>query len=81
MRTTITLDDDVALKLRAEARRSGQPFKAMVNHFLRVGLHKHRPPVTARPFRIRVQPLGLRPGLNYDNIAELIEHLEGQLHR
>ena len=35
MRTTLTLDDDVAARLKAEARRTGKPFKQLVNECLR----------------------------------------------
>ncbi|MGH9450253.1 MAG: hypothetical protein ACRD11_06875 [Terriglobia bacterium] len=80
MRTTITLDEDVAIKLQSEARRSGQPFKAVVNHFLRVGLLRRQPSVEAQPFRVHARSLGLRAGLSYDNIADLIDQLEGPLH-
>ncbi|PYY05889.1 MAG: hypothetical protein DMG69_25080 [Acidobacteria bacterium] len=38
VRTTLTLDDDVAAKLRAEARRTGSPFKQLVNNLLRLAL-------------------------------------------
>jgi predicted transcriptional regulator len=37
MRTTLTLDDDVAAKLKAEARRIGRPFREIVNNALRDG--------------------------------------------
>jgi hypothetical protein len=35
MRTTLTLDDDVATKLRAESQRSGHSFRDVVNETLR----------------------------------------------
>ena len=35
MRTTLTLDDDVAAKLKAEQSRAGLPFKEVVNETLR----------------------------------------------
>ena len=38
MRTTLTLDDDLALALQREARESGRPFKEIVNDCLRRGL-------------------------------------------
>ena len=38
MRTTLTLDKDLALALKEEARRSGRPLKRIVNETLRVGL-------------------------------------------
>jgi hypothetical protein len=38
MRTTVTIDDDVEKKLRAAVRRSGRPFKQVLNDALRQGL-------------------------------------------
>ena len=83
MRTTLTLDEDVAARLKAEVRRSGRPFRTVVNEFLRVALLNHRgkrPP--EQPFEVQARDLGpLRPGLSLDNIGELLEIAEGPLHR
>jgi hypothetical protein len=82
MRTTLTLDEDVAAKLQALTRRSGRPFRQVVNDILRRGLA--RPPAArARgPFTAAVRDLGrLRPGLGLDNVAELLDQVEGPLHR
>lgn len=38
MRTTLTLDDDVAMLLKKQVRESGRTFKDVVNHVLRRGL-------------------------------------------
>jgi hypothetical protein len=38
VRTTLTLDDDVAAKLHQESRRTGKSFKETVNEYLRIGL-------------------------------------------
>ena len=81
MRTTLTLDDDVATKLRAEARRSGEPFKQIVNRVLRAGLNVRSLAASAPPFKIKARPLGLRPGFNYDKVWELIEKAEGPFYR
>jgi len=81
MRTTLTLDEDVAAKLKAETRRSGRSFKQTVNETLRRGLAT-RPGATAKvPFEVVARDLGLRPGLSLDNVAELIEQVEGPNHR
>jgi len=80
MRTTLTLDEDVAAKVRAEMRRTGRSFKQTINEVLRAGLHA-RPPKSARPFVVRSRPLRARSGLDYDNIGELLEQLEGSAHR
>ena len=33
------------------------------------------------PFQVHARPLGERPGLNYDNISELLEQVEGPFHK
>ena len=82
MRTTLTLDDDVAAKLKAESRRVGRPFREIVNETLRRGLATRRVGAQRPAFKIAPRDLGdLRPGLSLDNVAELIEQVEGSLHR
>ncbi len=81
MRTTLTLDDDVFSKLKAEARKSGRPFKELVNELLRAGMSLRKSYKGVGPFVVKARPLGSKPGLNYDNIGELLDQLEGPLHR
>lgn len=81
MRTTLTLDEDVAARVKAEARRSGKPFKVVVNDLLRAALSLRRKPPAVPSFRVRPRKMGIRPGLDYDRIGELIEQLEGPLQR
>jgi hypothetical protein len=82
MRTTLTLDDDVAAKLKAEVRRVGRPFREVLNETLRQGLVARRGQVAREPFRIKPRDLGsVRPGLSLDNVSDLIEQVEGPLHR
>ena len=80
MRTTVTLDEDVAARLKAEIRKSGKPLKQVVNEALREGLEAPRRKKLSR-FKVKARPLGLYPHLNYDKISELIEIAEGPLHR
>jgi hypothetical protein len=82
MRTTITLDEDVAAKLQALARKSGQSFREVVNATLRRGLARPSGPALRQPFTAVVRDLGgLRPGISIDNIGDLLEQVEGPLHR
>ena len=82
MRTTLTLDDDVDAKLRAEARRSGRSFRETVNDVLRRGLAARQPAARREPFRVTARDLGaLRPGLTLDSVARALEQIEGPLHR
>ncbi len=82
MRTTLTLDEDIAAKLKAEARRSGRSFKETVNEALRRALVVPQGVRPDGPFRVVTRDLGgLRPGISLDNIADVLEQVEGPLHR
>jgi hypothetical protein len=74
MRTTLTLDPDVADRLRTLARERGLPFKQVVNAVLRRGLGDGPP----EPFRITARALGLRPGIDLDQALELAANLEDE---
>lgn len=76
VRTTLSLDEDVAAKISAEARRSGRPVRAVVNDALRKGLEAAAKR-QARPYRVQPRDLGLRPELEIDDIWGLIERVEG----
>jgi hypothetical protein len=77
MRTTLSLDDDVAQLLKKEVRRTGSSFKEAVNRFLRMGLMASKQPV-GKPFRVKPWNLGLPP---FEKVEELLEYLEGPDHR
>jgi len=82
MRTTLTLDEDVAAKLKAESRRTGRSFRDVVNETLRRGLASRRLTGPREPFKVRTRDLGdLKPGLSLDNVGDLLERLEGPLHK
>jgi hypothetical protein len=80
VRTTLSLDDDIASLLKQEIRRSGVSFKEAVNHYLRLGLTAAKQPARKK-FVVKPLAMGLPPGLSYDNVGELIEALEGPLHK
>jgi hypothetical protein len=82
VRTTLTLDDDVAARIKAEVRRSGKPLKAVVNEYLRLALSSRARRVAPPPFVVHARDLGeLRPGLSLDNIGDLLDAAEGPTHR
>lgn len=78
MRTTLTLYPDVAAKAKRGAAKLGKPFKEVINEALRIGLDKIMEPPAIRPYHTRSYPMGLRPGLSYDNISELLARAEGE---
>lgn len=78
MRTTITLDDDVASKLAARSKKTGQSFKRVVNEAIRNGLAVQEKSRRLPGFKIAAHQLAsLEPGLDYDKVEELFDELDG----
>ena len=82
MRTTLTLDEDVAVLLERvrKARKAG--LKDTVNEALRQGLRQMNAPAKRRrPYRTPSTDLG--PSLigSLDNIGQVLETAEGPAHR
>ena len=78
MRTTLTLDPDVAVKAKKGAAKLGKSFKEVINAALRIGLDQVLKPPAAKPYRTKSRPLGLRRGFSYDNVGELLARAEGE---
>lgn len=78
MRTTLTLEKDLALALREEARRSGRPLKRIVNETLRAGLAARRAPASRRYRLTPVSLGGVVPGVDLDKALRLAEALEDE---
>lgn len=76
MRTTLTLDDDVAALLNKEMRKTGEPFKQVVNRAVRLGLSAPQP--SRKPFKVTPINLGLP---HFDKVQDLLEYLEGPDYR
>lgn len=83
MRTTLTIDDDVAFGLKKfQESEPGTSFKEVVNEILRRGLKTETGGnVTNSRFRVEPLDLGLRTDLNFDNIEEVLDILEGPLRK
>jgi hypothetical protein len=82
MRTTLTLEDDVAARLRAAVRKHRRPFKALVNEALRSGLDALDRPRPAPP-TFRTTGFDLGPSLigSLDNVEEVLSRAEGEDHQ
>ncbi len=85
MRTTITLDDDVVRTIREEMKEGdGKTFKDTVNELIRLGRNfkdRGRSERKKKPFKVQSFKMGVYDHLNYDNIGELLEEVEGPFHR
>lgn len=79
MRTTITLEKDVAARL--DRLKKTRPFKQLVNDALRAGLDEieRRPKKAGRYSLTPVKGEPLRT--NIDNIAEVIAEMEGDAYK
>lgn len=76
MRTTLTLDPDVARLLQEEAHRQRRSFKEVVNDAIRRGL---APAPSARNhgrFRVRPHQTTLRAGIDAGALNRLVDELE-----
>ena len=77
MRTTLTLDDDVAAAVKALARSSGKTLKAVVNEVMRNGLMTGEKPILERePFRVDSAQRGFLPGVDPLKLNQLVDELE-----
>ena len=83
MRTTLTIDDDVAALVEQEVRRSGDSYKGTVNKLLRLGLTATAKPRTEKRFVVEPIPLGVGEMLDRHNgkVSALLEELEGPYYR
>jgi hypothetical protein len=77
VRTTLTLDDDIAKLLEKEMRKSGHSFKRVLNDTLRLGLTSPKHPARKR-FVVTPINLGLP---HYDKVEDMLEYLEGSDYR
>ena len=78
VRTTITIDEDVAARLRAFMRESGMGLKAALNATLRVGLEAHSVRSASKSYNAPTFDLGkANAGIDLDRIGEVVETLEG----
>ena len=77
MRTTLTVDDDIADSLKEESRLLGKPFKQVVNDTLRRGMS---PSVRETPEPYTVDPIdsGFAPGVDPLKLNQLNDQLEAE---
>lgn len=74
MRTTVTLEPDVAAKLREMSTERRISFKAAINATLRAGLAAKAG--RGSPYRERATDLGIRPGVDLTKALQLAATLE-----
>jgi len=79
MRTTLTIEDDVAALLERIRRSRKQSFKSLINEALRQGLKEMAtPPKPGKPYKTRAVFLGRCLMGSLDDISEVLAVAEGE---
>ena len=79
MRTTLTLDDDVAVQIERLRKERDLTLKDVINEALRRGLSDiQKPSAKRKPFRTRPIPGVTSVLRNVDNVADVIAFAEGE---
>ncbi len=78
IRTTLTIDDDVAVQIENLRRSRDASLKDVVNEALRLGVREMQAPAKERKgFRTRTFNMGT-PLVNIDNVVEALAYAEGE---
>lgn len=77
MRTTITIEDDIAIRLTELQKSKGISFKEAVNLLLKKGLAAEEMPPKIKPFKVKARSLG-KPliDVNFDKTSEVLDKLD-----
>ncbi len=75
MRTTVTLDADVAAKVQMLMRERGITFKEAINETLRQGFGQRS---RSRPYEVPTRRLGLRPGVDLNKALDVAAAMDDE---
>ncbi len=78
MRTTVTIEPDVARMLDDYARRTRKSFKETLNDAVRMGLGRVHEPTASQDFVIEAKPMGLKAGIDGGKLNSLLDDLEAE---
>ena len=78
MRTTLTLDDDLAGLLTKRAHELGVSFREVVNRAIRAGLGEAAKRKMGAAPRTAPHSFGFKPGVDLDKLDQLADELEAE---
>lgn len=78
MRTTLTIDPDVARQLEQERRRTQRSLKQIINDALRVGLSHSPPSRQVSRYRVKARRSGFRAGVDPERLNQLLDQLDAE---
>ena len=76
MRTTLTIDDDIAHKLKTVAARQQKSFKDVVNQALKKGLGSTSSKTASPRIKLKTQPLTYQKGVDEVKLKDILDELE-----
>jgi hypothetical protein len=77
VRTTLTLDPDVAAKIRLKVKLENKTLRQVVNEALRSGLESTAgQSAVPKPYKVRTWPGGMNPGIDHDRINLFLDDLD-----
>ncbi len=76
MRTTLTIEPDVAIEIEKRRKAPGGSLKRVINGLLRKGLRAEAGAPTPSPYRSETFDLQFRPGIDPLKLNQLVDELE-----
>lgn len=77
MRTTVRLDEHLMAQVKRYAEKRGKTLTAIIEESLRETLRRRPSKAAETPIRLpTVKGHGLRPGLDVDDMASLLDHMD-----
>lgn len=78
MRTTVTLEPDVARLLSDQARRTSKSFKETLNTAVRLGLGRASTSGATSTFTVEARPMLLKAGVDAGRFNSLLDELDAE---
>ncbi len=79
VRTTVTIDDDVAKELKKRARSTEKSFKEVLNDSLRLAFSLSRAPGKQRKrFHVKAHRSAFRAGVDVEKLNQLVDQLDAE---
>jgi hypothetical protein len=78
MRTTLTLDPDVAMNVKKRMAEKKLTFKETVNQAIRDGLKAEAKEKKRAPFKVIPHSFGFLPGIDLNRLNQLVDELEAE---
>jgi hypothetical protein len=78
MRTTLTLDPDVAMTVKKRMAEKKLTLKETINQALRYGLKEVAKEKKRAPFKVIPHSFGFKPGIDQNKLSQLLDQLEAE---